>query len=54
MILVVASGMVAVYYDYALADHLSVMRENLGLDIWPHEWPLIVQLLMVFFFSEFI
>jgi sterol desaturase/sphingolipid hydroxylase (fatty acid hydroxylase superfamily) len=25
-----------------------------GLDIWPHHWPILAQLLMVFFASEFI
>ncbi len=53
-LLIVASGMVAIYFDAVLTARLEAVRQNLGLDIWPHEWPLVIQLLMVFFFSEFI
>ena len=43
---------VAELYRVWLASPLEAFRQSIGLDIWPHEWPLLVQLLMVFFFSE--
>jgi sterol desaturase/sphingolipid hydroxylase (fatty acid hydroxylase superfamily) len=39
------------YRDW-LTGPLEVFRHSIGLDIWPHEWPLLVQLFMVFFLSE--
>ena len=43
---------VAELYNVWLASPLEAFRNSIGLDIWPHEWPLLVQLSMVFFFSE--
>ena len=43
---------VAELYGVWLASPLEAFRNSIGLDIWPHEWPLLVQLSMVFFFSE--
>ena len=43
---------VAELYNAWLASPLESLRESIGLDIWPHEWPLLVQLSMVFFLSE--
>ena len=54
LILVVASGWVVGFYDSTLREPLSELRQSLGLDIWPHEWPVFVQVFMVFFLSEFI
>lgn len=33
---------------------LSELRENLGLDIWPTQWPLVAQAVLALFCSEFI
>lgn len=41
------------YYD-VLTEPLAKLRSAAGLDIWPHHWPLLVQMMMVFLFSEFI
>ena len=41
-------------YAELLAEPLSSLRYAAGLDIWPHHWPILAQLLMVFFASEFI
>ncbi len=54
LLLSVATVMVAGLYDELLADPLSRLRANLGLDVWPHHWPLLAQMFMVFFLSEFI
>ena len=40
-------------YAEFLAAPLDAWRERNGLNIWPHELPLIVQLFLVFFISEF-
>ncbi len=56
LVLVLTSGTVVVAGLYAeyLAGPLMALRQSLSLDIWPHHWPVLIQLLMVFFASEFI
>lgn len=39
-------------YSETLAQPLAALRAELGMDVWPHHWPLVVQLFMVFFLSE--
>jgi sterol desaturase/sphingolipid hydroxylase (fatty acid hydroxylase superfamily) len=39
-------------YRVWLASPLEAFRHSIGFDIWPREWPLLVQLFMVFFLSE--
>ncbi|MFM7273302.1 MAG: sterol desaturase family protein [Gammaproteobacteria bacterium] len=41
-------------YEGSLAEPLAALRATLGLDIWPHHWPLLAQVLLVFFASEFL
>jgi len=41
-------------YRAYLAAPLSELRVAWNMDIWPHAWPSLVQLLMVFVMSEFI
>ncbi len=43
--LFVVSGSVGEIYTHLLSPPLDGMRNALGLDIWPHDWPLVVQLL---------
>lgn len=53
-VLIVGTVFVAeLYYQYLTAP-LASLRQLLGLDFWPHHWPLLAQLLVVFFASEFI
>lgn len=40
-------------YAFFLATPLEGMRATWGAGIWPHDWPLLAQLLLVFFVSEF-
>ncbi len=56
LVLVLTTGtvLVASVYDAVLRQPLADLRTALGADIWPHQWPLMVQLFMVFFASEFI
>ncbi|MEM7077857.1 MAG: sterol desaturase family protein [Pseudomonadota bacterium] len=42
------------WYHTHLTEPLAVLRERLQLDIWPHEWPVLVQVLMVFLLAELI
>ena len=37
-----------------LTTPLATLRSAAGLDIWPHHWPALIQLLLVFVTSEFI
>jgi len=54
VLLAVGVGLVGEVYKDLLREPLSALRTAAHLDIWPHQWPLLVQLLMVFFASEFI
>ncbi len=54
LLLSTGAGLVAGMYAEVLAEPLARLRSSLRLDIWPHQWPLLVQMLMVFFLSEFI
>jgi len=54
LVLSTATLFVAAEYDEQLREPLAVLRASLHLNIWPHTWPLIIQVFMVFFASEFI
>ena len=54
IILTIAIGAVGAFYGELLAPGLADLRQSMGADIWPHHWPIVVQILMVFFLSEFI
>ena len=56
IVLVVTLGTLSVgnWYASSLAEPLARLRESLGADVWPHHWPVLVQLGMVFLASEFI
>ena len=54
LLLTSASVAVAGMYDELLREPLNQWRASVGMDIWPHTWPLLVQVFMVFFASEFI
>ena len=54
VLLVLAAGVVSQFYSSVLAQPLQQVRVTLGLDIWPHHWPALTQVFMVFFASEFI
>ena len=54
IVLIVIGVLIGDAYRDNLAAPLAVMRRTLGLDFWPHDWPLLVQIAMVFFASEFI
>ena len=41
-------------YEAYLTEPLETLRMALNLDIWPHHWPVIGQVFLVFFSSEFI
>jgi sterol desaturase/sphingolipid hydroxylase (fatty acid hydroxylase superfamily) len=45
---------VVMFYDQAMREPLATLRTSLGLDIWPHHWPVLAQVFMVFFAKEFI
>lgn len=47
-------GAAAGLYETYLTAPLDTLRMSLGLDLWPHHWPLIPQALLVFFSSELI
>ena len=54
LILTIGVGVVGDLYNQLLKAPLSGLRASLHLDFWPHQWPLLAQLCLVFFASEFI
>lgn len=54
VVLVNVSFMFGVYYDNILSPPLNFVREQLGINFWPHHWPLIAQVFLAFLCSEFI
>ncbi len=54
VVLTIGIGIVAGWYDMLLREPLAELRAILHLDIWPHDWPLFAQVLLVFFTGEFI
>ena len=56
IVLVVSTGalLVAGLYVSMLAAPLGELRRQLHLDVWPTTWPLLIQVLLAFFLSEFI
>lgn len=51
---VTVSVMVVMLYADIVAGPLAKLRQAVHLDIWPSDWPLLVQIFMVFFLGEFI
>ena len=47
-------GLVVSVYERLLGAGLSGIRESLGLALWPGNWPVMVQVLMLYFASDFI
>lgn len=45
---------VTVFYAEFLRGPLQALRASLGLDVWPTEWPMVLQVLLAFFLSELI
>ncbi|MEM8682146.1 MAG: sterol desaturase family protein [Pseudomonadota bacterium] len=41
-------------FDQTVFPWLASVREQLGLDIWPSDWPLLVQVLLIFASYEFV
>lgn len=51
---VFGGAVVAPLYAETVNPALSQLRALLGLDIWPAQWPIIAQVFLAFFLSEFI
>ena len=49
LILFFVAGAVGDFYTQVLDPFLSGLREQLGVHIWPHHWPLLAQMFTVFF-----
>lgn len=52
LILFLVSGSVGDFYTQVLSPPLDALRETLGINVWPHHWPLLVQMLALFFLNE--
>lgn len=49
-----ATVFMADLYSQHLTAPLAALRNHLSLDVWPHHWPVLLQLFVVFFLSELI
>lgn len=54
VLLVNLSFLFGEYYENVLSVPLSLLREQLNIDFWPHHWPLLFQVFLAFLCSEFI
>jgi sterol desaturase/sphingolipid hydroxylase (fatty acid hydroxylase superfamily) len=52
--LVNLSFLFSLYYESILLPPLDFIRARLGIDFWPHQWPLVLQVFLAFLCSEFI
>lgn len=52
--ILVVTGIVLASYEFVVTPALSGLREALGANLWPAGWPLLVQVLMVYFAADFI
>lgn len=52
--ILVVTGVVLASYDLLVGPALAGVREALGGGAWPDAWPLLVQVLMVYFAADFI
>ena len=50
----VVGALVSSWYHDVLVPPLAEIRQALHLDIWPHHWPVMAQVFLAFFTSEFI
>ena len=50
----VVFGLVLALYEWLLAPPLIQRRDAWGLALWPTHWPLVAQVVLLFFASEFI
>jgi sterol desaturase/sphingolipid hydroxylase (fatty acid hydroxylase superfamily) len=50
----VGTAWISEWYAAVLAAPLTATRNALGMDIWPHDWPLLAQAALVFMLSELI
>lgn len=54
LLILVVLGVVIGSYEALLLPVLAGFRETTGSAIWPHEWFIVVQVLMLYFASDFI
>ena len=50
----IAGAAATAFYETYLTEPLETLRDSLNLDVWPHHWPLLAQVFLMFFASEFI
>lgn len=53
-IFIYSGSIAAPFYAITLDPILSNMRSFFGIDVWPHHWPMIGQVILAFFLSELI
>jgi sterol desaturase/sphingolipid hydroxylase (fatty acid hydroxylase superfamily) len=53
-IFIYSGSIAAPFYAITLDPMLSDIRSLLGIDVWPHHWPMIGQVILAFFLSELI
>lgn len=54
VIVLVAFGLVVTVYQVLLLPALSGFRDSVGSAIWPTDWPVLLQVMILYFASDFI
>ena len=54
LIFIYSGSIAAPFYAITLDPMLSDIRSLLGIDVWPHHWPMVGQVILAFFLSELI
>ncbi len=50
----VLSGAIAALHAALLTDTMTSFRREFGVSVWPNHWPMLVQVLMLYFTSELV
>lgn len=51
---IVFFGFITALYSKALNNFFTGIRESVGIDFWPMNWPIMAQVLLLFFAAEFV
>ncbi len=54
IVCLIAAGVIAALHSALLTDPLTSLRQEIGVSTWPSGWPLLAQVLLLYFSSEFV
>lgn len=54
LVMYLGTGLVGALYDSHLTPLLGALSDAIGLNLWPQQWPVLLQVLLLFFLVEFV